>query len=57
MKDIRCVMGLHGWSTDVPGTVHTPVGAVTLTCRRCGRQKHHANVADTNGGFPPGFVG
>ena len=57
MKDIRCMAGVHNWSTDVPETVHTHVGAVTLTCRRCGRQKHHANVADTNGGFPPGFVG
>ena len=57
MRDVRCAIGRHAWSTDGPETTHAPIGAVTLTCRRCGRQKSQANVTDTNGGFPPGFVG
>ena len=37
MKDIRCLVGVHAWSNDLPVGVAAQQGAVTLACRRCGR--------------------
>jgi hypothetical protein len=40
MKDIRCLVGVHAWSTHLPGDVVTRHGSVALACRRCGRLKY-----------------
>ena len=40
MKDIRCLVGVHAWSTHLSVDVVTRHGAVTLACRRCDRLKY-----------------
>ena len=58
MKDVRCLVGVHDWSTDMPESVHTRTGGVTLVCRRCGRLKRHADVRrDLNSALPPEAYG
>ena len=37
MKDIRCLIGRHDWSSDLQDDTLPRHGAVTLVCRRCGR--------------------
>lgn len=37
MKDLRCLVGVHAWSNNLPVGVAAQQGAVTLACQRCGR--------------------
>ena len=58
MKDLRCMVSMHDWSTDVPQSVNTRARAVTLMCRRCGRLKRHTDVRpDAESTLPPEAYG
>jgi hypothetical protein len=44
MKDIRCLVGVHDWSTELPRGVQPQFSGPALMCRRCGRFKRHTDA-------------
>jgi hypothetical protein len=58
VKDIRCLVGVHAWSTDLPAGVVPPFNGPALVCQRCGRLKRHTGPRpDLNANLPPEAYG
>ena len=53
MRDVRCLVGAHAWSTDLPAGAVPPLTGPALVCRRCGRLGRHAGPRpDLNADLP-----